>query len=421
MAWSASVHIEAIGTKMKKTVKERLSSGLPLFLVPLIGLVASCAAPSEPNEPAISAQLAGPQKAAVNAWSFARPITINHGQVPNTDQINFPVLVSGLYKDLRTKPNGGKVQNASGYDVGFYTDPHCLTGKLSWETEKYTAQTGEVVYWVEVPLVSHTKNTVFYMCYGNASITTDQSAAASVWDSNYLAVWHLADNGGLVLSSSTANDFTFTNSGPVISGPGKIGGGTAKFLNNTYYLFNGAISVAPDAPVTVSMWKKLLASDSLGNPDFPPPNTDGNHISFAMGANHDDENSILLWAPYFGVAYWCHDSCGAVVSFAGYYDRWVYITGIYDPAANQLQALYLDGKLVASGTNGAAPTGTILGARIGQALNTVADPGPHGEDVSAFDEIRISTTVRSADWIKTEFNNQNKPSTFYAVGGEKHP
>lgn len=34
------------------------------------------------------------------------------------------------------------------------------------------------------------------------------------------------------------------------------------------------------------------------------------------------------------------------------------------------------------------------------------------------DEVRISATARSWDWIKTKYNNQNSPSTFYSVGGE---
>lgn len=35
------------------------------------------------------------------------------------------------------------------------------------------------------------------------------------------------------------------------------------------------------------------------------------------------------------------------------------------------------------------------------------------------DEVRVSTSVRSADWIATEYNNQNSPSTFYSVSGEQ--
>ena len=35
------------------------------------------------------------------------------------------------------------------------------------------------------------------------------------------------------------------------------------------------------------------------------------------------------------------------------------------------------------------------------------------------DEVRISNTARSADWIQTEFNNQSSPSTFFSVGSEE--
>src|SRR5438876_4115554 len=132
---------------MKRTVKEKLSSGLPLFLVPLIGLVASCATPTEPGEPAISPKLVGEAKAGVVA-SYSRAISISYTQVPNTDQKNFPVLVSGTYDgtngtaDLRwignTSPaTPGKVRSSNGYDVGFYTNSNCSSGKMKWETEQY--------------------------------------------------------------------------------------------------------------------------------------------------------------------------------------------------------------------------------------------------------------------------------------------
>jgi hypothetical protein len=35
------------------------------------------------------------------------------------------------------------------------------------------------------------------------------------------------------------------------------------------------------------------------------------------------------------------------------------------------------------------------------------------------DEVRIATVARSAGWIATERNNQNAPTTFYAVGPEE--
>ena len=89
----------------------------------------------------------------VAASEYARSITIDFTKVSATTQTDFPVLISGTYPYLAAIPTlGGKVANASGYDVGFYSDAG-LTTKLKWETEKYVSTTGEVAYWVKVPLV----------------------------------------------------------------------------------------------------------------------------------------------------------------------------------------------------------------------------------------------------------------------------
>jgi hypothetical protein len=36
--------------------------------------------------------------------------------------------------------------------------------------------------------------------------------------------------------------------------------------------------------------------------------------------------------------------------------------------------------------------------------------------IGNLDEVRVTSTTRTADWIKTEFNNQTSPSTFYGLG-----
>ena len=62
----------------------------------------------------------------------------------------------------------------------------------------------------------------------------------------------------------------------------------------------------------------------------------------------------------------------------------------------------------------------------GDSLNTSADLyfGKRASGGSPFpwdgqqDEVRLSSTARSADWIATEYNNQNSPDTFFTVGSE---
>jgi hypothetical protein len=37
------------------------------------------------------------------------------------------------------------------------------------------------------------------------------------------------------------------------------------------------------------------------------------------------------------------------------------------------------------------------------------------------DEMRVSSIARSADWIKTEYNNQSSPATFVSQGAAQNP
>ena len=68
--------------------------------------------------------------------------------------------------------------------------------------------------------------------------------------------------------------------------------------------------------------------------------------------------------------------------------------------------------------------GTDTGDQTGRAnWDTNFRIGRPGADQRYFDgtldEVRISDIARSADWIKTCYNNQNSPSTFYSVEGEE--
>lgn len=80
-----------------------------------------------------------------NGYAFRRAITINSAQVSNTDQINFPVLISGTYSFLASSANGGGVINPNGFDIIFTSDAGGTT-VLPFEQESYLASTGAVNY-----------------------------------------------------------------------------------------------------------------------------------------------------------------------------------------------------------------------------------------------------------------------------------
>src|SRR5947199_1261731 len=86
-------------------------------------------------------------------YSYERTITIDHTKVPNTDQTDFPMLISGTYSYLATVANGGKVQNTTGYDIIFASEPSGNV-RLDHEIESYDPTTGTISFWIRIPALS---------------------------------------------------------------------------------------------------------------------------------------------------------------------------------------------------------------------------------------------------------------------------
>ena len=88
--------------------------------------------------------------------------------------------------------------------------------------------------------------------------------------------------------------------------------------------------------------------------------------------------------------------------------NWHYLVCTYQSGVTNGTLCYADGQLKLTTT---------------MTINAQTNPMDIGEGgfngqlfTGTIDEARFSTSVRSADWIKTEYNNQSSPSTFYAYG-----
>ena len=355
-------------------------------------------------------------------YSYSRSITIDHTLVGSADSTNFPVLVSGTYDgtggiaDLRTTGNGGKVQNSSGYDVIFTSDSTCTT-KLNWETETYTAASGLVNYWVQVPSLSYTADTVFYMCYGNSGITTDQSNTTGTWDSAYVSVYHLPNGTTLDPNDSTSNGNNGTNTS-VTATTGKIDGGGA-FGGSAKIEADGTAAGVQTGSFTYSAWVTLTNSFASGqaaqiimrNGDSPS----NNDIMLSFGQwgftnvgsmmfQYTNASSALANGANTNTTSW---SAGTPY----------YVTLTYN-ATGGYNMIYINGSQNSStfsgATRGTTPYSTHFA--IGASYNT-----PNNYFNGTIDEVRVSNSVRTPDWITAEYNNQNSPSTFYTVGSETDP
>lgn len=209
----------------------------------------------------IAAQFPARAQGWSNGYTYRRSVTIYHTKVPDTDQTNFPMLFSGTYAYLATTSNGGGVTNANGYDIIFTSDA-AGTSTIPYERESFNATTGAVIFWVQVPTLSHTSDTTIYLFYGNSSVTTDQSNKNGTWDSGYKGVWHLPNGSTLSANDSTSN----ANSGTVNNATatnGQIDGGAA-FSGSNQDIQLGAATGDLDltGTMTLEVWAKANALPS---------------------------------------------------------------------------------------------------------------------------------------------------------------
>jgi RHS repeat-associated protein len=342
-----------------------------------------------------------------NGYTGRRVITIDHTKVPNTDQSNFPLLVSGTYSDLATTSNGGNVTSATGYDIIFTSDAAGST-LLAFEREGYSSTTGSVNFWVKVPLLSHTTDTAIYMFYGNSAVTTDQSNAVAVWDSNYKGVWHLdqTPNGSGSILDSTSNGYNGTpaSSGIAFSSAG-IAGGSLNFdgvSNGNDVTFSSSAPGGP--PITASIWIETKGLNSNAQSQILAK---FQWSSSGWGIYDDgqyDANVFLRPYPNYNNIV---DIPRSTINNG----VWHYLTATID-VSNTLR-FYLDGSQYGTTTTSSITADTTdplviggFGGNAGGGLLT---------------EARVSNTVRSADWIATEYNNQSSPASFYRMGGPSGP
>ena len=322
--------------------------------------------------------LALPVPAAAQGWSngyaFRRTITIDHTKVANTDQTNFPVLVTSTYSDMATTANSGSVTNSNGYDIIFTSDA-AGSSTLSFEQEAYNPSSGAFTYWVKIPTVSHTTDTTFYLFYGNSSITTDQSNKTGVWDSNFVGVWHLPNGSTLTANDSTSNGFNGAiNSATATSG--QIGG-AANFSGSTNISVSttGTLSGA----FTVELWAKPTSAAG-GVFGSRTPSDQSFDMQISSTGVHGDIGSGGSWI-----------NTSADASFSYTANTWHHFVYVVTTSGYHI---YGDGAQIGSGSFSATPLLYDSNHRL-----TIGGIGYPGYNFSgAVDEVHVSNTGRSPDW-----------------------
>lgn len=314
---------------------------------------------------------------------YRKAIIIDHSNVL-CNLPNFPVLVK-----ITNDSNIGARSRADGYDIRFALNDNT---NLDYERVSFdiTNNVCNAVFWVRVPLVTCETDTTFFIKYGTE--TTDGENAVGVWDSNFTRVYHLEETGAATAGDykdSTSNNCVSTNTTTQPTrAAGKIGyGQDFNGTSNKISLTLPALSVENN--FTISWWGKGVGQGVMGG----------------WGAS-----KVVVSNTYFGI-YGVYNSVTRQYTFTP--------TNFAPSDAFNRFALvkqdsnlfgYLNGELVA-----------YMGVDAATKLSfAVIGANEYWEEFfdGILDEIFISNTNRSVEWIYAEYMNMNIPTTFLAFGAE---
>ncbi len=289
---------------------------------------------------------------------------------------NFPVLVNLTDTDFRSTGNGSGVESPNGYDIVFTSADG--TTALDHDLEAYNAATGEIIFWVRFPSLSASSDTEFFIYYGNASQTVDQSVA-STWDTNYQMVLHMDD-----LADATSKSNNGTNHG-TSSTTGVIGNARSFAANNNDYISvadNPTLDLTTD--ITISFW--VNANNFGSTPDLVTKGTYTQAYSSWIRGN----GTLRLSTNGNTITSSSSISSGSQT----------YITFTKNTSG---RAIYINGS----------PSGSDNNTTNFNTNNNPLYISTNGYPINGMvDEVRISNIARSANWVATEYNNQNNPSAF---------
>lgn len=336
-------------------------------------------------------------------WLNRQKFTIDAGKV-NGDLTDFPVYVDLSDFDVTNFGTNGADLRVTKSDG---------TTEVPREVVFFDGANGEL-HFKAAGTLSGSSNSDFYLYYNNSGAsdyaTSATYGAENVWNSNYIAVWHMQqDPSGSApqMLDSTANSYDGTTQGSMTGGDlvaGQIG--SALDLDGTGDCFTVPYAAPFDLPdsYTYSGWTNSTqtASTSIMGNLTAGAQSDGWTTNMQGGSNqylqltYNGGIQVINFStsdPTDGNWHIFHSTQDGATSASLYFDGFVEVT---------------DSSVVRIGPKG---TQLTVGARNAGATNAMD---------GILDEVRMLDTDLTAEWIWTEYNNQSSPSTFYSVSAEEN-
>ncbi|MDI6883229.1 MAG: DUF2341 domain-containing protein [Patescibacteria group bacterium] len=355
-----------------------------------------------------------------SAWKFRKKIKIDKEKIAS-DLENFPFLIYLKDPDLkeRTKLDASDI-------IFVNSDGKTL---LKREIENYNPENNELIVWVKIPLLSATKDNEIFLYYGNPK--ANQVNDKETWDENFLAVFHLQE-----VSASTTDSTLNQNKG---NPEGNLSQGVeGKILKG--YGFDGK-----DAKINLGSGENLVGMEELTLEAWVLPQGQKETVTTTYGAPVAQEEKILgLEGKEYterGIFGWQGTEQGpwqvitslSETSFgSGYYQissnvplefsQWNFLAGVL---SQDKMTLYINGKetskevRLARALEKSQEKSALIGSYYQGALIYDDEVYRTYTFSGILDEIRISKTARTLDWLETSYQNQKEPAGFIKLGEEE--
>jgi hypothetical protein len=329
-----------------------------------------------------------------------------------SDNTKVSEAVTNLYFDLSLAPTEFWEQVVDGGDIRVYrvdTEAEVAREVVGLVID---SASGEGSLFFNSAGLSTSTDTEYAVHFGDSEKTEPAADAANgkynIWDANYEGVWHLGEDPGPGGAGDIKNSVQNLYHGTARSGhvsddlvDGKLGNAILMVNGTTRGIGFGNVLGMDGLDITLSIWAYAHEHTAHGMGVIGKKyNYNAGVPGYQIVNRHSTDND-----PHWAVS---DDTTQLRHLSAASRDTWNQLILVWDNSTKTLTS-YLNGAQVSQTSD----------EEIGSIQNSDEfSVGFSGAGVfdGRVNEGRIQSVLRSADWILTEYNNQNNNATFWTVG-----
>ena len=272
------------------------------------------------------------------------------------------------------------------------------TSTLNYEIESWNTN-GLSYVWVDVGTVASNGTSQISASWGGPAAQQAYTTNGSVWNNNYLAVWHLGNTTDSTVRQYTTNASSYTATNGVIDGAAYFAGGANQLGYGNLQAFNFTNTV----PWSMECW--FNASVWSGNPMIVGKNSNSGTFT---GWGLDYNSGSLRWSLVNNAIASANDIVVNVTAPA--VGNWMYYSVNMDGSSKAAGiTLFTNGLSAAFSTFANSLSASMSNSTAFEIGNRDGTGQPFNGKV---DEVRISSVARSTNWVWATYQSQASNGTF---------